>query len=192
VALGYLSGLVDGPIVAVIAGLGLMVLGRSLQLGRPADAVAAVALGILVAALGVGALAWRTLELGAIRGAQGVLGPTVLVEPREAATAAWLAAGAGALCLALWWGLDVARRRPDRLPEVGVGAMALVTTSWGPTPAGEVAIALQWMAGIAAFIVIAVGVGELVARLPQWATAVISTIAAGSVTAGVVLVSTAL
>ncbi len=50
----------------------------------------------------VGGLRWGSTSLDAMRGAQAVLGPTVVVEPQEAAIGAALAAGAGVIALSVW------------------------------------------------------------------------------------------
>ena len=138
-ALGYLLGFLDGPVVALVAGIGLMVLGRALIQSHPAALVSAVALSIFAGALGVAALRWNTLQIGTLRGAQAVLGPTLLVEPVSLATAAWLAAVGAALALAVWSALPIPRSRTASLlalTEASVGALAIATVSWGPSLSG--------------------------------------------------------
>ena len=138
-ALGYLLGFLDGPVVALVAGIGLMVLGRVLpQSGSPV-LVSALALSVFAGALGVAALRWNTLQIGTLRGAQAVLGPTLLVEPVPLATAAWLAAVGAAIALAVWSALPPPRGRTASifvLAEASVGALAIATVSWGPSLSG--------------------------------------------------------
>ncbi|MDQ3952424.1 MAG: hypothetical protein M3279_05600, partial [Actinomycetota bacterium] len=79
VALGYLLGLVQGPLLAVAGGLALVTLGRSAGARGSDDLVFGGALAVLVGALQVGGLRWETLDLAELRGAQAVLGPALLV-----------------------------------------------------------------------------------------------------------------
>ncbi|MDQ3940307.1 MAG: hypothetical protein M3238_03035, partial [Actinomycetota bacterium] len=99
---GYLTGLVPGPIVAVVGGLALITFGRVVFVDRISSAVAAAALAVIAGALGIGALRWGTLELAGLVGAQSVLGPTVLVGPTAAAVAAGVALVAALGALGVW------------------------------------------------------------------------------------------
>ena len=138
-ALGYLLGFLDGPVVALVAGIGLMVLGRSLIQSGSDVLVSAIALSVFAGGLGVAALRWNTLQIGTLRGAQAVLGPTLLVEPVPLATAAWFAAIGGALALAVWSALPAPDGRTASvfaLAEAAVGALAIATVSWGPSLSG--------------------------------------------------------
>lgn len=138
-ALGYLLGFLDGPVVALVAGVGLMVLGRTLTHEGDDVLVSAVALSVFAGALGVAALRWNTLQIGTLRGAQAVLGPTLLVEPVSLATAAWLAAVGGAVALGVWSALPAPRGLVGSglaLAEAAVGALAIATVSWGPSLSG--------------------------------------------------------
>lgn len=138
-ALGYLLGFLEGPVVAIVAGIGLMVLGRALVQDDPNVLVSAIALSVFAGALGVAALRWNTLEIGTLRGAQAVLGPTLLVEPVSLATAAWLAAVGAAVALAVWSALPIPQGRTASLfalVEASVGALAIATVSWGPSLSG--------------------------------------------------------
>src|SRR5688572_7017608 len=107
IALGYLVGLVPGPLVAAIGGVGVITFGRLIVVDKRWAAIGAFAFGIITLAALAGALRWGTSSLDAIRGAQAVLGPTLTVEPQDAAIGAGLAAGAGTLGLALWLGTQI-------------------------------------------------------------------------------------
>ena len=182
IALGYLLGFVAGPLVPVIGGLALMTFGHGLLLDRHSRLFAAVGLAIVAGAVGIGALRWGALGLDAIRGAQQVLGPTVLVGPTAAATASWMAAGAGILGLAVW----IASSRPQgRGPllgwgfEAAIGALAVVWIFWGNAhdassgSGSSPAALLRWVAAVAVAGVLAVAVALLVGRLgARWRWAV--------------------
>lgn len=142
IALGYLSGLVPGPIVAVVGGLALVTYGRNLLLEPRAAAITGAALAVLGGALGIAALRWGALELDDIRGVQSVLGPTVLVGPTEAAVAAGVAAGGAAVALAVWCARPWPRGRIQLLwwlLEVVVGAFAVATAFLDPAESARFA-----------------------------------------------------
>lgn len=134
IALGYLTGLVPGTLVAAVLALGALTFGRSLA-GSDRGLLGVSAFGVLVVASLVGALRWGSDSLDAIRGAQAVLGPTVLIEPQEAAIGAGLAAGAGVVALSVWLATD----RPVGIwswvvagAEGAVVSLCLATAFWGP------------------------------------------------------------
>lgn len=102
VALGYLLGAVDGPVLGPIGGIGLITMGRALVTPPGSWLLGVGSFGVVAAASGVAALRWGTLGLADLRGAQGVLGPAVLVEPVGLAAACIAAAGGGLLALGLW------------------------------------------------------------------------------------------
>lgn len=102
IAAGYLLGLTPGPLVSVIGALGLVTYGRLLIAERPEAIRNGIALAIVAAALGVGALRWGTLDLGELRGVQSVLGPSLLVGPPTAAIACGAAALGALLALGSW------------------------------------------------------------------------------------------
>ncbi len=136
VALGYLLGLVRGPIVAAVGGLALITLGRALLLERQQALLGALSLAVIAGGLGISALRWATLDLGELRGAQGVLGPTVLVDPPAAAAAAWIALGASLLALSLW---HLSSSAPlggmtswPGIVEASLVAFAIASAFWGP------------------------------------------------------------
>ena len=148
ITLGYLLGLVTGPVVAVVGGLALVTLGRSAAGSAPGDLALSGSLAVLAGALGVGALRWGALDLGEVRGIQAVLGPTVLVGPGPAAAACAAAAIAAIVALGCW--LTAALRQDVRGPVPGpgwsarvprvawvlegfVGGLAVVTVFWGPS-----------------------------------------------------------
>ncbi|HEY7874183.1 MAG TPA: hypothetical protein VIG64_03565 [Actinomycetota bacterium] len=181
IALGYLLGVVPGPIVPVIGGLALMTFGHGLLLDRSSRLFAGLGLAILAGAVGIAALRWGVMGLEAIRGAQQVLGPTVMVGPTRAATASWIAAIAGVLGLAVW----VASSRPKGraalagwAAEVAIGALVLVWVFWGDAhdsssgSGSSPAALLEWALAIAVAgavaVAIAIGVGRLGTRW-RWA-----------------------
>lgn len=185
IVLGYLSGLVAGPVVAVAGGLALMTLGRALLMPPRDEFIAAGALAVTAGALGIAALRWQALDLGELRGVQAVLGPTVLVGPTEAAIASWLGAGAAIVALGLWLGSSSPSGRWERIwlaAEAFVGALAVVSVFWGPAlvgdGAGEIAAGVgRWAAtvGIAGLAAtgIAVGAGRLGSTW-RWAVLVVA------------------
>lgn len=178
IAVGYLSGYVTGPVVAVVGGLGLITFGRVLLVERGEGALAAVALTVIAGALGVGALRWEALSLGDIRGAQAVLGPTVLVDPAEAAGAAWAGGLAGILALGVW----LARPLPVGLAghlwlglEAAVGGLALLSVFWGEAAAGLPDLG-PWVVGTLAAGAASYGLALVLRRLRElWAWTVVLT-----------------
>jgi len=175
-ALGYLTGLVDGPLVAAVAGVALITFGRCLRMDRADQALAAAGLAVMAGALGITALRWGSLELSELRSVQAVLGPTILVGPEMTAVAVIVAAVAATLALTVW---------VAALPVRGFGswawtgvetlavALALVTAFWGPkvllgleeVPSPEIVESFAgWAAASAAVITVGIG-GGLLARL---------------------------
>lgn len=170
IALGYLLGFVEGPVVIVMGGLGLVALGRTMLLARRDALLAGVAFAVLAGAVGVAGLRWGALELASLRGAQAVLGPTVLVGPTVVATAAW---GAGIAALAAA-GLWLSRPRPgyrvERVRhwvEVVVAALGIATAFWGPAlPRGAIGTAALggWTVAVTAVAAVAGTTAVLLAR----------------------------
>lgn len=198
IALGYLTGLVAGPLAVVVAAVALVTFGRALaDTTRPYLGPAAFAVIALAAA--VGALRWGSSSLDAIRGAQAVLGPTVLIEPQQAAIGAGLAAGAGVVALSLWLS---AHRAPDLVSfawscgEAIVAALLLATAFWGPAlvaPGGGVAAELAkdvgaWVLVVGAASLPAVGLSLLWRRLPVVWSWVALLVAVAAALAGTILV----
>jgi cytosine/uracil/thiamine/allantoin permease len=135
----YLLGAVPGPVMAVVGALALVTFGRLLITDREEAALDAAALALLAAALLVGALRWRTLDLAEIRGAQTVLGPTLLLGPQTVAIAMGIAASAGTIALAEWEAFPRGGDVVDRfwwVSETLLGGLALVSIFWGPEIAG--------------------------------------------------------
>lgn len=168
-AVGYLTGLVDGPVIGALAGLSLVALGRSLVVGKGDELLGPICFGILAGAAGSVALRWGTLDLQEIQGAQGVLGPTVVVEPVAVAVANGGALVAATVVMGLW--LMARAERPTALPkwwwvEGGAGALLIATLFVGPAPS-DVIQAVIWL-GAASLIAAA---GLLVGRLPTSARA---------------------
>lgn len=139
IALGYLLGVVAGPVVAVVGGLALITYGRSLLLMRIPAAIAGGAIAVIAGSLGVGALRWQALELVELRGAQAVLGPTLLVGPTQVAVAVGIAAAAALVALAMWlsepWPTARAGYVWSALEAVLV-ALAIVTVFFDPSRSG--------------------------------------------------------
>jgi len=193
IALGYLLGLVPGPVVAAIGGLALITFGRALLVDRTGELRAGAALALIAVAVGVAALRWGTIQLDEVRGVQAVLGPTVLVNPSGAAAAGWLAAGGGVLALGVWlstvreegriglafWGLE------------GVaGALAIVSVFWGPALGSEIAPELAtWFLATVAALGPAVLLGLVLPRRPALWTWIALGLSAGTVAAGATLVA---
>ena len=192
VALGYLLGFVAGPLVPVIGGLALITFGHGLLLDRPSRAFSAAGLAIVAGAVGIGALRWGAMGLDAIRGAQQVLGPTVLVGPPTAATASSLAAGSAVLGLVAWMSSSDPGRllpRAGWAAEIAIGALAIVWIFWGDAASSGGGLA-RWAGAVAAVTAVALG-GALVAhRLgARWRWAVAGVAGAGVVAAAAMLAS---
>lgn len=191
VALGYLLGLVQGPLVAVIGGIALMTLGRGVSLASRDATALCWAFVTLALSWGVIAMRWSSLMLDDLRGVQAVLGPTALVGEREVVTGTALA-GAGAIfALSVWAGRPRVQRARDigiRMLETAPAALAIMTVLWGPALAGVPVVGvLTWVAGtvfVAAFAAVA---GTLVFRSALSAVAVLGT-ATLSVAIGGVLI----
>lgn len=191
--LGYLFGIVGGPLPIVVGGLALATLGRCAAADGSDDLVLGGALAVIGGALQVGGIRWETLDLAQLRGAQAVLGPTVLVEPAGAATACWIAALAATAALAAW--LATARRGDEGIGgrvvqglwfgEAAVGAFAIVTVFWGGSVprgsfgGGDWALALaQWGLAVAVVAAAAVAGASYLGRVPSWRGWVVVTSAA--------------
>ena len=178
-ALGYLTGLVNGPLVAVVGGLALITFGRSLRMDRASQTLAAAGLAVIAGCLGIAALRWGTLELAELRSVQAVLGPTIVVGPQPAATAAIIATVSGSLALGLWVAALPTRGFVEwtlTTLETLVVALGLVTAFWGPKvllgydalPSSEVLGSLvSWAVAVAIVTVAGVGGGHLARALPR-------------------------
>jgi hypothetical protein len=189
VAVAYLIGYVDGPVVVVIGGLGLMTLGRGLLTDRADEALAGGALAVMAAALGVGALRWGTLSLSEMRSAQAVLGPTVMVGPDQAALAACLGSAAFVIALSAWLA-SVGRRNVwgyiGAALEASVAGLAVVTVFWGPVPLSALDL-LEWTGLVAAVATVAVAFSELerragAANLVRWIAVGLAAVAVAAAT----------
>ena len=192
IAGGYLLGLTPGPLVSVIGALGLLTFGRLLSAERPEAIRNGIALAIVAAALGVGALRWGTLDLGELRGVQSVLGPSILVGPPTAA----LACGAAALGALLALGSWLNDPRPtDRMSYIWSGveallwSLAVVTVLFDPARsalhgAGLGAAALdlaRWVLATLVAAALAIGAAVLEARLTGRLRWIVLGVAAGLV-----------
>lgn len=200
IALGYLLGLVPGPVVAVVGGLALTTFGRNLLLERTGAVVAGAALAVLGGALGIAALRWGALDLGDIRGVQSVLGPTVLVGPTQAAAASIVATAGATLALAVWCSRPWPTTRRQLIwwaLELGVGAFAVATvfldpaeSALGAGEAGDTAIQIsRWVGVIVASAAVTGGIAWLLDRTNNvWrGVAVIAAGAAVVTSAGLLL-----
>jgi hypothetical protein len=175
VAFGYLLGVVPGPLVALVGGLALMTFGRALLLEGSEGALSGASLAVLAGALGVGALRWGTLDLPSIRGAQSVLGATVLVEPTAAAGGSWAVVGATALALGVWGGARLPGRRVASVwgvVEVIAAALAVTSVFWGPKPVAGTSSFWSdlglWMLGVVVLAGVGAGIGWLLRRARVW------------------------
>ena len=173
-AAGYVAGLVGGPLTAVVGALALITFGRILLASPEEGILDAAALALFSAALLTGALRIGSLDLTEIRGAQTVLGPTLLLGPRAAAAATWAAAVAGTLALAEWEAFPGTRERAAVawwVAETLLGALALVSIFWGPEIAGAdegtslAATAGSWAAATGVVTLIALGTSYLIRRI---------------------------
>lgn len=169
VAGSYLLGLTDGPLMMVVGGLALVTFGRGLVVDRAHEALAGAALAVMAGALGVVALRWGSFGLAEIRGAQGVLGPTLTVGPDGVALAATAAAGAAVIGQGVWRA-EAPEGGTERLVilETAVAALALVTAFWGPTPRGGGIWGWATWAGLmVAATALAWGTGAVIKRGPR-------------------------
>ena len=150
-ALGFLVGVVDGPIVAVVGALALITFGRALVTPTGTELIGPLAFAVVAGATGVVALRWSSLDLAAIRGVQAVLGPSVAVGPSEVAAALGVALAAGVVAAGLWLADDL----PDgalgarwRWVERTTAGLVLATLFAGPEVA-DVVEASTWVAATA-------------------------------------------
>lgn len=183
-ALGYLLGIVDGPVVGVVGGLALVSLGRALVAEPGTELLGPTAFALVAGSSGVVALRWGTLSMADIRGVQGVLGPTVLVGPDAVAIASLAALVAGVVALGLWLGEPRAGHDRSRWwwVELAAGALLLTSLYSGPAPASAADV-VTWVAGVALIAAAAVGAAHLAATVGlRWRVALLA--AAGAVIAG--------
>lgn len=168
---GHLSGFAPGAITSMVGAMALITLGRVLLLDRNESAVAGAALAITAGAFGVAALRWGTLSLSELVGAQSVLGPTILVGPGLAATAAAGAAGAAVIAIAAWGAEPQPESRGawvwDAI-EVGLVALGITIVFAAPGDGGGISHIFSsvgdW-APTVSFIAAAIVVGLLGRRL---------------------------
>lgn len=199
IALGFLLGLVPGQLAVVVGAVALVTFGRSLAPGTVRTYLGPAAFGVIALAATVGALRWGSSSLDAIRGAQAVLGPTVLIDPREAAIGSGLAAGAGIVAQSLW----LSAHRPGGVvsfvsscAEAVIVALLLATAFWGPAVvapgAGDAAELAKdvgaWALVVLAASVPAVGLSFLWRRFSAVWSWVALLVAVSAALAGTVLV----
>ncbi|MDQ4096079.1 MAG: hypothetical protein M3174_07750 [Actinomycetota bacterium] len=199
IALGFLLGLVPGPLAAVIAAVALVSFGRGLAPEATRAYLGLAAFGVVALTAAVGALRWGSSSLDAIRGAQAVLGPTLLIEPQNAAIGAGLAAAAGVLALSVWLGAHT----PGGLisfalscGEAVVVTLMLATAFWGPAVAapgaGDTAELAKdvgaWALVCLAAALPAVGLSFLWRRLPVLWSWVAVGVALAAALAGTIVV----
>lgn len=159
-ALGYLTGLVDGPVIGALAGLGLVTFGRGLLAPRGTELLGPAAFGVLAGAAGSVALRWETLDLAEIQGAQGVLGPSIVVEPLEVAILSGVALVAATLSLGVWAGTpDTGWLARWWWVELVAGAFLLASLFSGPPPTDIIQAGL-WLGATAVIAALALLVGR--------------------------------
>ena len=200
-AAGYLLGLVQGPVIAVVGGLALIAFGRAVFLDRAWAAVTGVAIAVLAGALGVGALRWDAIELRALRGAQAVLGPTVLVGPVRVSAAAWLGLAAVVIAGVVLLSAPVGTGRTAlaaRIIEGLVIGLAAATVFWGPAipdglDFGELVPKVGvWVLATLAIAVPVVGLSFVAAKAPMPLRWALLALAAALAVTGAVLLGTVL
>lgn len=173
-ALGYLLGLVEGPVTGAIGGLGLMTFGRALGRGPASSARLWGAWAVLSAAAFWLASRWTSLAFVDLWGAQGVLGPTILVGPTEVAVGSILLTSAGVLAVAGWMELRAGSTAGDVLRTGAVAILAallLVACAWGPAVRGTfgaAALTLAQWAGATLLILCVGAVLAVLARARPW------------------------
>lgn len=164
-AFGYVTGIVDGPVVGAIGGIALITFGRALVSSGGGELIGPGALAVLAGGTGVVALRWGTLELADIRGIQGVLGPTIFVEPVAVAAASGVALAGALVALGLWLTEPSEGTRSPRWWAEAVTVSLLLSGMFvGPELAGW-SEAGVWLGATALLLVIAVGVSIIVGRL---------------------------
>lgn len=195
VSSGYLLGIIEGPLMMVMGGLALITFGRGLAVDREHEALAGTALAVIAASLGVAALRWGTFDLGELRGAQGVLGPTLLVGPQEIVSALAAAAAGGFVAVVVWLAESPEPERERRalwLAEAACGAAALVVVFWGPAARGVNLLDLgSWVVVVATTTAAAIGGGLVIRRARRvlaWSACCVAAMAA---VAGALLVAAA-
>jgi hypothetical protein len=190
IALAYLGGLVEGPIVAPAAGLALITLGMSLGGSPRRLSISVIALALVVGAWGVAGLRWTSLQLPDIRGAQAVIAPTLSAGSGRALVGVWLAAIGAAVACGVWAGAWSSLRGLGARTLVALpAALGIVTAFWGPAiDAGAGGVLIQvgaWAAALLATLFISAGVGSLLGWKPASPIAILVTGAASlSVVAG--------
>lgn len=138
VALGYLLGVVDGPVLGAVGGLALVTLGRGLTAPRAFFLLVVGGFAVLAGSSGVVALRWATLDLADLRGLHGVLGPSLVVGPPLLAGACAAGALGGLGAAAVW----LSHSGPDDGgallwgAEVVAAGLLLGTLALGPDIAG--------------------------------------------------------
>lgn len=112
---------------------------RALRLSGPERLLPLVAAGVSLVGLAAAALRWETFDLDAVSGAQGVLGPALLVGPEEAAAATALGSAAAVVGLAVGLRLHLTkdwRRSAVVALELIAAGLAVASLSWAPAGAG--------------------------------------------------------
>ena len=192
-ALGFLLGVVDGPIVAVVGALALIAFGRSLVTPVGTELIGPLAFAVVAGATGVVALRWSSLDLAAIRGVQAVLGPTVAVGPTEVAGAIGATLVAGVLTAGLWLADDLpggALGGYWRWVERTIAGLVLATLFAGPQVAGIVE-AGTWLGATAGATGLVAVVGRILGprsarvRIALIADAGVLVTAAAGITGGI-------
>lgn len=188
-AFGYLTGLVDGPFVGALAGLALVTFGRGLLGPAGSELIGPACFAVLAGAAGSAALRWGSLDLHEIQGAQGVLGPTIVVEPASVAGMSVAALIAATVALGMWSG---APRRDVPMSrwwwvELAAGSLLLGTLFCGP-PATDVVQGGLWFGATVAIGGAAVITGRLTASFGV-RTRIVTVATCGAVVAAAAVVA---
>jgi hypothetical protein len=191
-ALGYLLGIVDGPVVGVVGGLALVSFGRALVAVPGTELLGPSAFAVLAGSSGVVALRWGTLSVADIRGVQGVLGPTVLVGPAAVAVASGAALVAGIVALGLWLGGPRADHGHGRWwwVELAAGTLLLTSLFVGPSLAGAGEVGI-WIAGATVIAAAAVALAHVGSSLGMRSRVGMLLLAGGAIVGSAATVGTA-
>lgn len=156
VALGYLVGAVDGPVLGAVGGLALITLGRGLVAPGASYLFGIGAFAVLAGASGVIALRWATLDLADLRGLHAVLGPSLLVEPAALAAACGAAALGGLGATAVWLSYPGPEGRVVLWAAEAAAAGLFLATLWVGRDIGDIVDVSWWAGGLVVTVVVAV------------------------------------
>jgi hypothetical protein len=202
-ALVFLVGFADGPVILVVGGLAIAMLAAA-AIGGPGERLfTACGVAVVAGALLFPALRWQTLDLAGLRGIQAVLGPTLLVGPAPIAVSAGVAAGGGLVALGLATGPATEDGWGSRAWAGGgaaVASFAGVTVFYGPAipgwgaesgpgVAGDV---VSWALAVVAATGATLAIAVTSRRLPSIFRWIVMGISAAAVIAGAGVMAAAL